>query len=157
MAIDRWCAYLQHKPFLIRTNQRSLIHLADHRISTPIQQKAYLKLMGFQYRVVYKKGAENRAADVLSRRLDTEDCVAISEVRPHWLKTVLEGYEKDPDTKKLILNSNNSRGFVLSDGVIRYNGRVWLGSHNEAHDVVLQALHNSGLEGTQAAWQHTTR
>jgi hypothetical protein len=51
LAIDRWRSYLQHRQFVIHTDQRSLVHLEDHRISTPIQQKAYFKLMGFQYKV----------------------------------------------------------------------------------------------------------
>jgi hypothetical protein len=56
LAIDKWRSYLQHKQFTIHTDQRSLIHLGEHKFSTPIQQKAFFKLMGLQYRVVYKKG-----------------------------------------------------------------------------------------------------
>jgi hypothetical protein len=151
LAIDRWRSYLQHQKFTIRTDQRSLVHLDDHRISTPIQQKAYFKLMGFTYQVVYKKGTENRAADALSRRPADEHCLALSTVMPRWLETVIEGYKKNPQAQKLLtelsLVKSNDKGYSLHDGVIRYKGRVWLGAHKEAHDAVLQALHNSGLGG----------
>jgi hypothetical protein len=151
LAIDRWRSYLQHQKFTIRTDQRSLVHLDDHRISTPIQQKAYFKLMGFNYQVVYKKGTENRAADALSRRPNEESCLAVSTVTPRWLETVVEGYENDPQAKKLLtelsLIKSNDKGYSLQDGVLRYKGRVWLGSHKAAHNAVLQALHSSGLGG----------
>jgi hypothetical protein len=151
LAIDRWRAYLQHRQFTIRTDQRSLVHLGDHRITTPIQQKAYFKLMGFQYQVLYKKGAENRAADALSRRPAADECSSISAVKPAWIETVTDGYASDPKATQLLtelaLQSPNDKGYSLHQGVIRYKGRVWLGSHTSAHQAVLQALHNSGLGG----------
>lgn len=55
MAIDKWRSYLQHGEFVIRTDQRSLIHLDDKRLTTPWQHKALMKLLGLQYKIVYKK------------------------------------------------------------------------------------------------------
>ena len=92
MAIDKWRTYLQHGQFTIHTHQRSLVHLGDHKVTTTIQQKAFFKLMGFQYKIVYKKGITNKAADALSRRPHTVNNYAISTVQPKWLETVLEGY-----------------------------------------------------------------
>jgi hypothetical protein len=149
LAIDRWRSYLQHKQFIILTDQRSLIHLTDHRISTAIQQKAHFKLMGFQFKVVYKQRTENRAADALSRRPNEETCAAMSAVTPRWMEIVVEGYMKDEHTVKLLselsITGSNSKGYTVTDGIIRYKGRVWLGSHKEGQDAVLQALHSSGL------------
>lgn len=34
MAIEKWKAYLQHGSFTIHTDQRSLIHLGDHKFNT---------------------------------------------------------------------------------------------------------------------------
>lgn len=67
LAIDHWRSYLQGAEFVIRTDQRSLIHLGDQKLATAWQQKALTKLMGLQYRLVYKKGSENSATDALSR------------------------------------------------------------------------------------------
>jgi hypothetical protein len=33
------------------------------KINTPMQQKAFFKLSGFQYKICYKKGTTNLAAD----------------------------------------------------------------------------------------------
>lgn len=46
LAIDRWRPYLQTSEFVIRTDQRSLSHLDDQRLSTPWKQKALTKLLG---------------------------------------------------------------------------------------------------------------
>jgi hypothetical protein len=67
LAVDQWCAYLQHSEFKIFTDHSSLSHLTEQRLNTPWQQKMFTKLLGLQYKVVYKKGVENGAADALSR------------------------------------------------------------------------------------------
>lgn len=36
LAIDRWRSYLQHAEFIMRTDQKSLLHLTDQRLHTPI-------------------------------------------------------------------------------------------------------------------------
>jgi len=67
MAVTKWKPYLQHKKFTILTDQKSLIHLGGQKIHQGMQQKAFIKLLGLQYKLVYKKGLENKAADALSR------------------------------------------------------------------------------------------
>jgi hypothetical protein len=69
MAIEKWRPYLQHSEFIIHTDQRSLMHLDDKRLSTPWQHKALTKLLGLSYKIVYKKGVENKVADALSRHI----------------------------------------------------------------------------------------
>jgi hypothetical protein len=43
------------------------------------------RLMGLQFKVVYRKGKENCAADALSRMVHLHDLQAVSEVKPMWL------------------------------------------------------------------------
>ena len=116
-----------------------------------MQQKAFFKLMAFQYTITYKRGATNKAADALSRRPQHNALMAVSEVKPKWLETVLEGYQQDPVAKKLLtelaISPNLDQEYSLNDGVIRYKGRVWLGHNKEAHKAILMALHGSALGG----------
>ena len=116
-----------------------------------MQQKAFFKLMGFQYKIVYKKGITNKAADALSRRPQTSNSYAISEVQPRWLDTVVEGYQNDDKAKTLLselsLQGFNNQGYSLHSGVIRHKGRVWLGNNKEAHQAILLALHSSAVGG----------
>ncbi|KAK1693114.1 hypothetical protein QYE76_009811 [Lolium multiflorum] len=151
LAIDKWRSYLQHRQFTIHTDQRSLVHLGEHKFSTPIQQKAFFKLMGLQYRVVYKKGVTNRAADALSRRPHNTETMAISAVQPRWIESVIEGYQADPKAQELLtelaITQTNDQGYSLHKGVIRHKGRVWLGTQHQAHQAVLLAFHHSALGG----------
>jgi hypothetical protein len=78
MAIDKWKSYLQHAPFVIHTDQRSLVHLGEHKFNTKIQQKAFFRLLGLQYKIVYKQGKTNIAADALSRRPEQLCAVSVS-------------------------------------------------------------------------------
>ncbi|RLN36021.1 polyprotein [Panicum miliaceum] len=104
IAVDHWRTYLQGAEFVIRTDQQSLVHLDEQRISTPWQQKALTKLMGLQFRIVYKKGLENRAADALSRLGDVGEEVlsAVSVCLPEWIQGISDGYMKDPVTLKIL-------------------------------------------------------
>jgi hypothetical protein len=57
----------------------------------------FTKLLGLQYKIVYKKGADNRVADALSRKHFHESmCAAVSVVTPQWIKEVLASYEDEP-------------------------------------------------------------
>lgn len=49
LAVDYWRPYLLKGEFVIKTDQKSLTHLGDQRLSTPWQKKALTKLMGMQY------------------------------------------------------------------------------------------------------------
>jgi hypothetical protein len=57
LVIDKWRSYLQHQEFLIRTDQKSLLHLTEQRLTTGIQHKAFVKLMGLNYKIQYKRAS----------------------------------------------------------------------------------------------------
>jgi hypothetical protein len=87
MAVDHWRTYLQPAEFIIQTDQKSLIHFDDQRLNTYWQQKSMTKLLGLQYKICYKKGSTNNAADALSRAVPHEstEVMAISVATPVWL------------------------------------------------------------------------
>lgn len=64
LAVEKWRSYLQHHEFTIQTDHRSLAHLSEQRLTTKMQHKAFLKLMGLQYQIRYKKGCDNMACFV---------------------------------------------------------------------------------------------
>lgn len=63
MAIEQWRPYLLHQEFLIYTDKKSLIHLNEHRLNSPWQQKVFTNLLGLQYKIVYGHDTDNRVAD----------------------------------------------------------------------------------------------
>jgi hypothetical protein len=128
MAVTKWKPYLQHKEFTILTDHKSLIHLNEQKLQQGLQQKAFLKLLGLQFKVIYKKGILNKAADALSRQDHQEDLTAISISKPTRMESAIEGYNTDAMAQALLselaLIGKNDKGYELVDGIIKYKGRV---------------------------------
>lgn len=122
LAVTKWKPYLQHKEFTISTDQKSLVHLGEQKLHEGLQQKAFIKLPGLQYKISYKKGNENKAADALSRQTEPLTVAAISSSTPRWLEIILEGYNQDDQTKQLLTelsltgsNDKQSVRFVVNN------------------------------------------
>ena len=67
-AVKVWRPYLLGRKFIIVTDQQALRHLLEQKIVTPEQQKFMVKLLGFEYDIIYQPGKENKVADALSRK-----------------------------------------------------------------------------------------
>ena len=100
MAITKWKPYHQHKEFMIATDHKSLIHLGEQKLHEGMQQKAFIKLLGLQYKILYKKGLENKATYALSRQAEPSSLAAIFASTPMWLEIILVGYQQDDQTKQ---------------------------------------------------------
>lgn len=145
MAVDHWRHYLQTSPFVILTDQKSLTHLKDQKLSTPWQHKAPTKLMGLTYKIIYKKGVDNKVADALSRvpQSDTYEISAIYVVKPVWLQDIQAGYQQDSHALQLLteLSVQSASGhYTLKEGIIRYKGRIWVGSNFSLQAKILASL-----------------
>lgn len=81
---------------------------------------------------------------------DNLEVLAISAAQPVWLETVVNSYAKFPDTAKLLtaLALQSPFGeYTLTDGVIKYKGRVVVPDDQEIQLRILQALHASPVAG----------
>jgi len=78
------------REFIIKTDHKPLEYLLEHRLDTEAQYTWLLKLHNYKFMVEYKKGRENMAADILSRREEIEDqvCMMISVVESDWIEQV---------------------------------------------------------------------
>ncbi|WVZ80006.1 LOW QUALITY PROTEIN: hypothetical protein U9M48_027524 [Paspalum notatum var. saurae] len=140
IAIEHWRHYL-----------RSLARLSEQRLHTPWQQKVFTRLLGLQYKVIYKKGTDNKAADALSRYpFQHPECAALSSCEPQWITEINDSYTNDPHSSQLLaqlaVNSNDVH-FTLFNGVIRYNGKIWIGNHPALHNKLINAFHSSAIGG----------
>lgn len=100
MAVDHWRSYLVGNEFIIRTDQRSLVHLDDQRLTTPWQQKALTKLLGLWFRI-HKKGLNNQVANALSR-LPSDHIMTLSTLQPTWLSKIADSYNLHEDTMTIL-------------------------------------------------------
>jgi hypothetical protein len=164
MAVDKWRQYLQRGAFVIKTDHKSLTFLGDQQLQSDLQKKALTKLMGLQFQIVYKKGAENVVVDALSRRSSVLDLAAISEVQPVWVQEVLNSYAIDAEAQQLIaqllVRSPNENGFSLYQGIIHKAGRIWIGANSALRTKLVAALHDSaigGHSGTHATYQRVKK
>jgi hypothetical protein len=151
MAIERWRPYLQRAEFLIRTDHHSLCYLDDQTLQSPLQKKAMARLMGLRFRISYKKGAENLAADALSRVGHLMSIQVCSEVQPAWLQEVLNSYVTDVEAQRrlteLAVQSPDEHGYTLHNGIIRFHGHVWIGSNSALQTKLISVFHSSAIGG----------
>ncbi|WVZ91209.1 hypothetical protein U9M48_037412 [Paspalum notatum var. saurae] len=152
LAVEQWRAYLQYTEFLIYTDHKSLAQLNTQRLHTTWQQKVFTKLLGFQYQVVYKKGVDNGAADALSRHPSPPaQLAAISSSVPQWATALTTAYATDPSAQDLLVQLSVAQTpvghYTLHQGLIKYKGRLWLGSYTSIHQQIFHALHSSAIGG----------
>jgi hypothetical protein len=152
IAVDQWRSYLQLAEFVILTDQKSLSHLSDQRLNTFWQQKVFTKLIGLQYKIIYRKDSKNRVADALSQHpAPTDQLLALSFVTPIWLEKVQEGYNEDVKAKQIIaalaVSPQSIPHFNLSNGLLRYKSRIWIGTNVEMQHQILEAMHSSAIGG----------
>jgi hypothetical protein len=82
-------AIFTEQEFYILTDHRSLSYLNEQNLHFEMQRKAMTRLMGLQFKILYKQGKENLAADALSRVAHMMALQAVSQVQPQWIQEVL--------------------------------------------------------------------
>lgn len=124
-----------------------------------MQRKAMTRLMGLQFKIVYKKGKGNLAADALSRVAHLNTLQAVSMVKPDWMQEVLHSYATDPNAQKLLsqlaITSPNIAGYSLDNGIIRYKNKLWIAQNSALQTKLIVAFHSSaigGHSGTKATY-----
>jgi hypothetical protein len=101
-----------------------------------------------QYRIVYRKGAKNRAADALSRSPPSnESCAAMTTLVPSWLTLVSASYEGDSFVQdmitKLSLDPKAAPNYSLQAAILRYKNRIWIGSASDIQHRLIATFHDS--------------
>jgi hypothetical protein len=126
LTVYQWRSYLQFQEFIIATDHKSLSHLTEQRLHTHWQQKVFSKLLGLQYKIIYKKRVDNKVADALSRLSANEDvllsCCAVSVCQPKWLEEVANSYATDASIQeiiaKLMVNGETVPNYTWKDGIL---------------------------------------
>jgi hypothetical protein len=150
-ALKKWKHYFASSSVIIRTDQQSLKYIHDQRLVEGIQHKLLVKLLGYNYKVEYKKGRENKAADALSRANHSSQVLAISSVIPVWMEQVITSYEQDhwclEMIQKLSINQHAIPNYSLNNGLLRYKGKLVIGANGDLKKKLLETFHRSSFGG----------
>lgn len=150
-ALKRWKHYFANNTLIIKTDQQSLKYIHEQRLTEGIQHKLLIKLLGFDYKIEYRQGKTNRAADALSRVQYDMSTMPIATVVPTWIPTVTDTYTTDPKCTELIaalsVNADSIPHHTLTNGVLRYKGKIIAGSDVTLKTQLITAFHKSELGG----------
>jgi hypothetical protein len=151
LAVSKWRQYLQHTEFTIKTDHKALSFLEEQTLHSEWQKKAMAKLMGLQFKVVYRKGKENVAADGLSKVGHLMSVQLVTQVQPLWIQDVINSYATNVFAQdllaQLVVHSPNEYDFSLHQGVIRKEGLIWIAHNSALKTKLISALHDSAVEG----------
>lgn len=68
LAVQKWRHYLLGRHFKVKSDQKNLKYLFEQKVLGSDQQRWVIKLIEFDFEIVYKPWVENKVADALSRR-----------------------------------------------------------------------------------------
>jgi hypothetical protein len=160
-ALKKWRHYFLGNQLIIRIDQSSLKYLATQWLLEGIQHKLMLKLLEFDFQMQYKKGTDNTAADALSRKYqpDTTPTITLSQIScsattmaiPTWTTEITSSYSGDEHCVKLlqelVLDKQSHAHFTCQSGILRYKGRIYIGSSQNLKDKIFESFHSSAFGG----------
>ena len=154
-AVRHWRPYVWARPFTIRTNHFALKFLLDQRLSTIPQHTWVSKLFGYDFKVEYKPGRQNAAADALSRR--DEDTAALTTCalsRPDF--DLFHEFRAEAETLPDIIAKRQEidqglagANWTSVDGFVLHRGRIFVPDTSALWPQILATAHGAGHEGVQ--------
>uniref|UniRef100_A0A1J3IVR9 Transposon Ty3-I Gag-Pol polyprotein n=2 Tax=Noccaea caerulescens TaxID=107243 RepID=A0A1J3IVR9_NOCCA len=151
-AVQTWNAYLAHRPFVIKTDQKSLKFLMEQKVTTPFQHMWLSKLMGYTFEIQYKQGKENHAADALSRVTGSELLhITLSHGHHELYDSIRLLWQRDPHLHNVISDlqvaGSSHPTFTFVNEELRRRGKLVIGNDPEVKLQIFKWLHDSAIGG----------
>ncbi|CAM8908644.1 unnamed protein product [Rhodiola kirilowii] len=151
-AVQTWSSYLTHRPFIIKTDQRSLKYLLEQKVTTPFQHMWLSKLMGYSFEIQYKQGKENYAADALSRVTGSQLLhITLSQAHQGFYDAIKLLWQTDPHLSKIISELQNKPTthpkFTYTNDELRRKGKLVIGNDPTTKLHIFKWLHDSAIGG----------
>ena len=140
------------RAFIIKTDQKSLKHLLEQKLSTPFQQFWLSKLMGFDYVIQYKSGSDNLVADALSRVSSSSLLLmAISSIQSDLMGLIEQSWTADSHLQGIIQQKQQDATafpkYQLINGQLRRKGKLVVKADDSLKAKLLHWVHSSTLGG----------
>lgn len=138
------------RKFVVRTDQKSLKHLWEQKITTPAQQQWLAKLMGFDFTIEYKKGRKNCVADALSRKNEQGGLAAISTPILVWLDMMKKEVQRNPKLQHLVKLHQQGETvgpWEFKEGILHFKNRIYLVADSPLVPLIIEEMHSSAPEG----------
>ena len=150
VAVKKWNSYLLGRHFKIKTDHQSLRFLLEQQTHTPAQQQWVLRMMGYDYEVLYRKGTSNIVADTLSRR-PSGQLHAISTFHSELFSRIQLTWTTDPHLVQLInrleQGTKHSTKFTWQHSQLRRKGKLVVGQDASLRTDLLTYFHSSPIGG----------
>ncbi|WVZ92949.1 LOW QUALITY PROTEIN: hypothetical protein U9M48_038979, partial [Paspalum notatum var. saurae] len=152
-AVCRWRPYLWGQHFLVKMDHYSLKFLLDQQLATLPQHHWVSKLLGFDFSVEYKPGRLKVVADALSRH-DADLCVLPSLFGPMFdiiddLRRAASGDLVLVSMSEQVAAGTLGKPWSLVDGVMLYDGKLYLPPDSDLLRTILAGVHNAAHEGIE--------
>ena len=150
MAMKKWNSYLVGRHFKIKTDHNSLRFLLDQKTNTPAQQLWVIKMMGYDFELIFRKGSSNQVADALSR-IPTVEFHAISVFQTDLFQKIKHSWLQDAHLVHLIHKAKSQAGvhgkYTWQRDQLRRKGKLVVGSDSALRTELLQHFHTSAVGG----------
>ena len=167
-AVHKWRQYLLGIFFVIRTDHKSIKELLQQVVQTLDQQIYIRKLLGYHFRIEYKPGCTNLAADALSRVHEeagadtstvTASCLPLLS-RPSFELLATLNVENSTLLDMIVLHhqftaGTLSRDYSLHNGFLFCRNRYYISPLSSLKEVLLlnsTLLHLRGMQASNARW-----
>ncbi|QRW23764.1 Transposon Tf2-7 polyprotein [Rhizoctonia solani] len=135
-------------------------HLLEGTTKRDLNQRQ-LRWMGFladyNYRIVYRPGAQNRKADILSRREDHKSAVKEGELFIAAIQTdsdlndlIRDALHDDKAVHKILKSLEEDipvKGWKIDNGLLYYHDRIYVPNKPEIRKAVLESRHDNPSTG----------
>ncbi|CAM8889943.1 unnamed protein product [Rhodiola kirilowii] len=149
LAIQKWRQYLLGSCFVVITDHQPLRTLLTQTVHTPEQQRWIIKLLGFDFEVKYRPGAENGHADALSRHTAVV-CMSLNGVsRPvmgilRALRILVENQPQAQQLYQAIINEPEKHAdYRAKDVIILHRDRIYVPDDVALKELILHEFHDT--------------
>ena len=139
--------------FKVKIDHDSLNYFLKQRLSLEEKQKWVTNMLGYEFKIIYKKGKQNVAEDAFSRKDEDVEALlfAISIIQLDWIKKTRDEWKNDEAVweliQKLQQDPSTSHTFNLKNDSLWYKDRLYLCKNSQLKQKIIMELHTSPLGG----------